>query len=488
VNVTEKGKTSALPFQIEADGFARLSRVHRILAGEGLIQSWHPHENYPDGMSPSTTLPLDLAILSLYAPSMLFTEYPLDWAGALVSPILFVLLFAYLAWFSRGWLDDPTRLLLLAGIAGMPALAFATAFARADHQSLLLFLITVALTAEWRRWDPAENRPSRWGAAAGITWGLALWTSLYEPVFFVAIILLANWIARRQEQWPFLISLGATLVSYAFIEGFHISWVPPGFGHALEGWWGTIPEMQPAGFQTMLGLLSPVIFLLPLYITRLYLKGELRIEHHVTVGLLVMCLFQFMLYVRWQTYASLLIVLVAVLWFATERLAWLRWTGLFLSVLLVTLGNVVNLAQSGNFAPTPHEEIRRIARAMDSPGAILAPWWQSPELGYLSGQPIVAGSSHMTLPGIVDAARFFTATKWPDADEILQRRKVRWVVIWSPTDLLAKMYPITGESPPNFRKLLDAPIALRLMDGRALPTRYQLRAVTPHFRLYEYVP
>jgi len=62
--------------------------------------------------------------------------------------------------------------------------------------------------------------------------------------------------------------------------------------------------------------------------------------------------------------------------------------------------------------------------------AFLAPWWLSPSIAYWSGQPGVAGSSHESLPGIVDSARFFLATDSGEAREILKRRGVSWIFVY----------------------------------------------------------
>jgi hypothetical protein len=59
----------------------------------------------------------------------------------------------------------------------------------------------------------------------------------------------------------------------------------------------------------------------------------------------------------------------------------------------------------------------------------LAPWWASPQVAYWSGQPGVAGTSHQSLAGIVDTARFFLAEKPADAAAILRDRGVRYVII-----------------------------------------------------------
>ena len=56
--------------------------------------------------------------------------------------------------------------------------------------------------------------------------------------------------------------------------------------------------------------------------------------------------------------------------------------------------------------------LRETAQALVSPHRtiILAPWWLSPALAYWSGQRCVGGSSHESLPGIVDSSRFYSTT------------------------------------------------------------------------------
>ena len=54
-------------------------------------------------------------------------------------------------------------------------------------------------------------------------------------------------------------------------------------------------------------------------------------------------------------------------------------------------------------------QIRDLALSLRSPEVhpFLAPWWLSPSIAYWSGQPGVAGSSHESLNGIEETARFF---------------------------------------------------------------------------------
>jgi hypothetical protein len=77
-------------------------------------------------------------------------------------------------------------------------------------------------------------------------------------------------------------------------------------------------------------------------------------------------------------------------------------------------------------------QLRDLALTLQSPEMrpFLAPWWLSPSIAYWSGQPAVAGSSHESLPGIADSARFFLAEDWRTAQEILENHKVIWVIAY----------------------------------------------------------
>ena len=180
------------PWAVEADCYSQLARVQRILHGQGLIQNHFTVENWPEGLTPSTTAPFDYAILLLYAPLALFTQYPLDWAGALVSPALWVALVFFWMLFRSREFNLAGRALSCPGSAALPAFIWATACGRPRHQSLILALMAMGLTAEYERWQ-IELTPKRaWNIFAGVVWGLACWTSLFEPSLVVVVLVLVQ--------------------------------------------------------------------------------------------------------------------------------------------------------------------------------------------------------------------------------------------------------------------------------------------------------
>jgi len=77
-------------------------------------------------------------------------------------------------------------------------------------------------------------------------------------------------------------------------------------------------------------------------------------------------------------------------------------------------------------------QIRDLSVSLRSPqvNPFLAAWWLSPSIAYWSGQPGVAGSSHESLNGIDESARFFLAEDPQKGREILEKRNVAWVLAY----------------------------------------------------------
>jgi hypothetical protein len=199
---------------------------------------------------------------------------------------------------------------------------------------------------------------------------------------------------------------------------------------------------------------------------------------------------------RWNYYASLAELLLIVRYF---QLSPWRWPQLVvLAVFLIGLGDstFTRIETSAHKAPAqPSPELEQISHSIDASGGIMAPWWLSPGLLYFSGQPIVAGSSHCGISGIVASAQFYNTTSWTEAERILKQRRVRWVVV---SDDPVYLYPLLNTS----RKILglsfinddtpksevDPTVAQTLIDDRFVPTWLHLRAITQQLKLYEYVP
>jgi hypothetical protein len=80
----------------------------------------------------------------------------------------------------------------------------------------------------------------------------------------------------------------------------------------------------------------------------------------------------------------------------------------------------------------------------------LAPWWLSPSIAYWSGQPGVAGSSHESLSGTADSARFFLCEDLQKALEILKQRQVAWVFAYDSDRVAQNSAAVLNQSlPPN---------------------------------------
>lgn len=490
------------PWAVEADCYSQLARVQRILHGQGLIQNHFKVENWPEGLTPSTTAPFDYVILLLYAPLSLFTRHPLDWAGALVSPALWVGLVFFWTLFRSREFNLAGRALFLIGSAALPAFIWATACGRPRHQSLILALMAMGLTAEYERWL-IELAPKRaWNIFAGIVWGLACWTSLFEPTLVAAWLILFNLIVRRRESPAFLVSFGIVMLAALLVEGVHIFIPPPEYQEALVRWLGTISEVRPVDFAAMMQRMTLVLLIVPWLAWRLWPRTNGNKTDALLILLTLLLTILTALQGRWLYYACLgeLFLIVRYVQIAPAR--WTRLVVLFIFVIGVADADITQIEGRARApANQPSLQLAQLSRAISAPGGIMAPWWLSPGLLYFSGQPIVSGSSHCGISGIVASAKFFAATSWADAERILRERQARWVVVWDDQTVYngqQYVYPLLNSSRgilglPSYSDAnahdAEATVAQVLIEDRdSVPGWMQLRGVTPQLKLYEYVP
>ncbi len=419
---------------VDADCYSRMTRVRLVAADPGLVVRQHDFENFPAGIIPHTTAPLDYLIALLAAGLPPFTGEPLDLAGAIVAPLLALGAGWFLWWWSRR-MDWPGRFAILLLYALSAILAHGTALGRPDQQSLLIATLLVALAAEMR----LQEKPRRgWALASGLSWGLALWVSLYEPLILllglVALLALAARTqltapARRPGWWALL----SVFILAALVERRLPAW--PDAEPFFDNWAATIGELQPVGLTNPAwlfwtgGLLLVSPFLLFLAVRR-------RLLPWTFAGLLALCFLLTLSQARWGYFFALFFLFSLPAQFALVRPSWRAGAVLFATLLpLLVFWDRTWWPDQATLGRQAAERIalkqwRAVASSLAGlvPAPILAPWWLAPPTAYWSGQPVVAGSSHESLPGIVASARFYLSTSPEEARDILQQHRVQWVL------------------------------------------------------------
>ncbi len=469
----------------DADCYARMTRVSMCEQHPGLIVRHHDFENYPRGTTPHTTAPLDYLILTLSILLKPFTAHATDLAGAFISPLLGLLGGWFLWWWSRRT-KFRYRWILLILYAISPILVHATELGRPDHQSLSILLVTIAICAEWilQSGKPGKSdaiRESRitWSALSGISWGLAIWVSLYEPLVLFLIVIATRALQGRhllfaKDRRIGLLLLAAIIVFALVVE----RRVPPlsifHSGALFRNWSRSIGELahvwpaNPIWFHWA----GYMIAVAPILIWFVFRDWRAAIaaaktsggEHHLR--------------------PTLLLVIFALL-FATYALTiWqARWAYFFMSIFAIALPFLLapiksRVAVSIAFAlsivpilgdwdarlwPNETEYARRVERRNESvqlrdlavnlrspeTHSFLAPWWISPSIAYWSGQPGLAGSSHESLEGIVESARFFLAEDWETARVILRDRKAEWILAYDSDRVAQNSATVLGVAVPR---------------------------------------
>ena len=166
---------------------------------------------------------------------------------------------------------------------------------------------------------------------------------------------------------------------------------------------------------------------------------------------------------------------------------WLVWL-----VFVASLWPVAAAWEARTF-PSPQEMARRqearaeaalLAQTADflrsqPRGGVMAPWWISPALARQSGLPMVGGTSHQSLPGTVDTARFFLSEDDAAAFAQLRLRQVKYVVTDAPERVVPTSAALLGIPAPR------DPLIVRLARGRKIPDFLQPVFANPYFRVYK---
>ncbi len=484
-------------FFVDADCYARMTRVRIVCEHPGRIIAAHDFENYPFGTSPHTTALFDYLIWALRGVLMVFSRGETrDLAGAWISPVLALTAVAAAGvWANAKRL--PGRVPMFLVLAASPILAHGFSLGRPDHQSLALACMAWALAAEWALWqDPSRG----WGWVSGVAWALGLWTSLYEPGILLAVVLAVGLLFNRPALWrrerlPGLAAGGVILLAALAVEGWRIDALP-GFGEGggasyFAAWsrqigeLASVPPWDGVLFRwTGWGLwIAPVLLLLPRRGSESDDAASGRRLGRAQAVLVVVVWALTCWQMRWGYFLPLVYALSV------------PWQLGALPGALAAVGRggprCRSMADGGGMVGAPaslgrthrgHAEATRgyrsscakrpdfiaprVRRRRPAGGqrygakASWPPWWLSPALAYWSGQPAVAGSSHESLPGTVDADRFY-----------LDRRRARSPLILRATAGCA------GSSPTNRTASLRTAAALLRPFARCRRARWDLSSI-----------
>ena len=459
----------------DADCYARMTRVRMCEQHPGLIVRHHDFENYPHGTTPHTTAPLDYLILTLSILLKPFTAHAIDLAGALISPLLALLGGWFLWWWSR-LMKFRYRWAMLILYAISPILVHGTELGRPDHQSLSILLVTIAICAEWTLQSGSSRKPDAirdsriaWSALSGIAWGLAIWVSLYEPLVLFLIVVAARALQDRHLLFAKDRRIGwilfAAIIAFAFVVERRVPQLSTFHsGELFRNWSRSIGELahvwpvNPIWFHWA----GYMIAVAPLLIWVLARERNVGAPGGRALPILVLALlvanYCFTIWqARWAYFfmSIFAIMLPRLLEPIKSRAA--VWIAFALSIFPI-LGDWderlwPNETEYGRRVEQRNEsvQLRDLAVNLKSSEAhpFLAPWWISPSIAYWSGQPGVAGSSHESLEGIVDSARFFLAEDWGKARVILGDHKVVWVLAYDSERVARNSAAVLGVAVPR---------------------------------------
>ncbi|MEI6872275.1 MAG: hypothetical protein WCL08_08330, partial [Verrucomicrobiota bacterium] len=429
-----------------------MSRVQLVSASPGTVVRWQGFENWPEGVRSHATAPMDYAIVGL--AGIIKWVWPtrgrlaglggetLDLAGALISPLLGLVLtlgaglWAYGLRTKEGegaalWWSVPLL------VAVSPPLVHATVLGRPDHQSLLVVLLGVVLGAEQRL--QGVQRSVAWALAGGISFGAAVWVSMYEPLILGGIVLVSRLGMRRipkKEQYCWW--LGAVLLAGTgwLVDGIAVTLPQAGWADRLGRWGATIGELQH--LQNWGDLQAGTGFLFWLAVPALWLAGWRGRQQTAFWWLALLLVSGGLTFwqIRWSPYCVLVFAGSLPWILGVETVAWRQALVFTLSLFPVARAWDQLVFQSPVLAQRHYMDrsewiaARYCAQRMRSKTVepFIAAWWLSPALAYWSGQPAVAGSGHEGIAGIMDSARFFLSTTPQEAREILEARCIAVIV------------------------------------------------------------
>jgi hypothetical protein len=332
-----------------------------------------------------------------------------------------------------------------------PILVHGTELGRPDHQSLLMLLVTIGICAEWTLRTEAS---AKWSIVSGIAWGLSLWVSAYEPLFLFLLMLSLGAVQDRQSLFKKHRRVGWIAFVAVITVALAIEQRLPSLSifHSDEifrNWSRTIGELSPVSplnrvwfrWAGYLILVAPILIWLVIRKQKVGATGSEPDWHCRALPLFIVVLLgsTFLLTIweaRWGYFFISIFALALPDLLEPIRSRAAVWLAFALSIFPILRDWDERLwPKEAEYARRIEQrnesmQLRDLAMNLQSSEVhpFLAPWWLSPAIAYWSGQPGVAGSSHESLDGIADSARFFLAENWQKGREILENHKVIWVL------------------------------------------------------------
>jgi hypothetical protein len=488
----------------DADCYARMTRAQTVREKPGLIIRHHAFENFPQGTTPHTTTPLDYLIVALSLFLNPFTAHALDLAGAFVSPLLALLGAWFLWWWSRR-MEFRYRWVTLILYAISPILVHGTELGRPDHQSLLILLVAIAISAGWSSQTLEAAKMARaWWLTSAAAWALAIWVSAYEPLVLFLIVMATALVLNRRAVLARDRRAGWILFAAIFAFAFAVERRVPSFailqstGH-FNNWARTIGELAHISPTNPVWLnwcgyllfVAPVLMWTSFRTPRSSMPSPRRAGCGRALPIYVLLVTTYLLTVwqaRWGYFFVLIFALVLPALLEPIKSSAAVWIAFVLSIFPILRDwderlwpNEARLA-SRMERRIESAQIRDLSLSLRSPevNPFLAPWWLSPSIAYWSGQPGVAGSSHESLDGIEETARFFLSENLQEARAILGKRHVVWVFAYD-SDRVAQ----------NSAAILNEPLSreplCRVLDRTPsqAPSFLVFSAQNPTCKLYE---
>jgi hypothetical protein len=473
---------------VDADCYSRMTRARMISATPGTMVTRHAFENYPYGVRPHTTGPMDYLIVGF--SRLLGARGNLDIAGAWISPVLGAILILVAGLWAEAR-AIPYRWSMMVLLSASPVILHGFAVGRPDHQSLILLLIASGLMAEAVLWTSRSRPSSLWW---GFSWGGALWVSWFEPLLLLALVIVVRLLVWRSQfvtkTWAPSLAVAAIIVLLAIlIEGFPSAGLERNSMSSFLQWADRIGELQAfnpvSAAVAWIGWLS---LLMPFGLTWIaYKRSEtvcwLWLALLLSTGALTGW------HARWGYFLGVSGAVAMPFVLSIVRRRWLGYTLFAASLWPVALTLENELFPQGKTARAVidnlHEsqQLRVAASAIKGRNGdgILAPWWLTPQLVYWSEKNGIAGSSHESLAGTLDTARFFTSQNEEEAKSILRTRHVDFVVVGDADRLLDNSYTVLGRTGEPSNQLA---VTLFRTPSRS-PNYLHLISQNPYFKVYE---